>query len=202
MVDTMAELASRIRALRLRQQRTLLDVAKRCGFTVSLLSKIESGKTTPPLATLAKIAAALGTSLGNLLEARPEVSTVLTLAQKQSSQAATRTDKGYEFHLLAAERPDKIMQPFIFVAERGKIKPGTMSHAGEEFIHILEGRMRYRVGGTIHTLGRGDSLYFSSEEEHDLEPVTAKVKYLAVFVERPRRVTKATQTPRKKRSTS
>ena len=180
----MNELASRIRRLRLRQQRTLLDVAKRCGFTVSLLSKIESGKTTPPLSTLAKIAAALGVGLGHLIEGGQEDSTVVTQARQRAGRSVTLTDKGYGFHLLAAERANKIMQPFIFVAERGKIKQGALAHCGEEFIYVLDGRMRYFVGGTAHILGAGDSLYFSSEEEHDLEPLTAKVTYLAVFVER------------------
>jgi len=180
----MKELASRIRRLRLRQQRTLLDVARRCGFTVSLLSKIESGKTTPPLSTLAKIAAALGVGLGHLIEGGHEDSTVLTLARKRASRPVTLTDKGYGFHLLAAERANKIMQPFIFVAERGKIERGALAHCGEEFIYVLDGRMRYFVGKTAHIMGAGDSLYFSSEEEHDLEPLTAMVTYLAVFVER------------------
>lgn len=187
-------LSSRIRMLRLRQQRTLSDVAKRCGFTASLLSKIESGKTSPPIATLAKIAEALGVGLGNLLDGKQDSSTVLTLAQHRAVNLATETDKGYGFHLLAAERADKIMQPFIFVAERGRIKPGVMAHCGEEFVYVLEGRMRYSVGKITYSLGPGDSLYFSSEEEHDLEPVTAKVKYLAVFVERVQPVKKASPT--------
>jgi transcriptional regulator with XRE-family HTH domain len=194
----MNPLSSRIRALRLRQQRTLGDVAKRCGFTISLLSKIESGKTTPPVATLAKIASALGISLGNLLEDDRDAATVLTTASRRNAGVATRTDKGYEFYLLAAERANKIMQPLIFVAERGRIKPGAMAHCGEEFVYILEGRMRYRVGGTTYTLGPGDSLYFSSEEEHDLEPLTAKVKDLGVFTERSQPVQKPAPPKRKK----
>ena len=180
----MNSLPSRIRALRLRQQRTLSDIAKRCGFTVSLLSKIESGKTTPPVATLARIATALGVNLGSLIADSRNTSTVFNPAAQRAAGAATRTDKGYGFHLLAADRADKIMQPFVFVAERGKIKPGAMAHRGEEFVYVLEGRMRYAVGGTAHTMGPGDSLYFNSEEEHDLEPLTAKVRYLAVFADR------------------
>ncbi len=76
------------------------------------------------------------------------------------------------------------MQPFLFVAEKGKIQPGPMSHGGEEFVHVLSGRMRYHVGETTYTLGPGDSLYFDAEEKHDLEPITTQVRYLAVFVER------------------
>lgn len=177
-------IGSRIRALRLRQQRTLKDVARRCDFTVSLLSKIESGKTNPPVATLARIADALGVHLGDLLDGGREPATVFDAAEQRDARALTPTDKGYGFHLLAGERPEKLMQPFLFVAERGKVKKAAMAHGGEEFICVLEGRMNYRVGSTTYTLGPGDTLYFSSEEEHDLEPITARVKYLAVFAER------------------
>jgi len=180
----MSNLGSRIRRLRLSQQRTLSDVAKPCGFTVSLLSKIESAKISPPIATLSKIAFALGTSLGALLEEKQVSTTVLSLAKTRAKSGMTRTDKGYGFHLLAPDRVDKIMQPFIFVAEKGKVKQGTMAHCGEEFIYVLAGQMRYRVGDTTYTLGEGDSLYFSAEEEHDLEPITASVRYIGIFTER------------------
>jgi transcriptional regulator with XRE-family HTH domain len=178
------KLSSRLRALRLRQQRTLKDVSRQCGFTISLLSKIESGKTTPPLATLAKIAAALGVRLGDLLDEGSQTDTVLVPARRLRQTKPTRTDKGYAFHHLASGRADQLMQPFYFIAEKGKVKPGGMAHRGEEFVYVLSGRMRYRVGETTHTLGPGDSLYFSSEEEHDLEPLTAQVRYLAIFTER------------------
>ena len=180
----MSNLGSRIRKLRLSQQWTLSDISKPCGFTVSLLSKIESGKISPPVATLAKIASALGTTLGGLVEERQGVATVLSLAKDRSKSGVTRTDKGYGFHLLAGERAEKIMQPFIFVAEKGKVKQGTMAHCGEEFVYVLKGRMRYRVGDTTYTLGEGDSLYFSAEEEHDLDPITSSVLYLGIFTER------------------
>jgi len=180
----MEHLPARIRSLRRMQKRTLKDIADQCGFTVSLLSKIESGKSNPPVATLTRIAAALGVSLAELVESRAEDRTVFIPASKRGAHKASRTDKGYAFHLLAAERPAKLMQPFLFVAEQGKVKPGRMTHEGEEFIFVLEGRMRYHVGTGSHTLGPGDGLYFNAEEEHDLEPLTAKVRYLAVFAGR------------------
>jgi transcriptional regulator with XRE-family HTH domain len=179
----MNDLAARLRTLRRQQQRTLKDVAERCGFTTSLLSKIESGKTAPPVATLTKIAAALGTTLGDLVAARHNRATAVTRAETLAALPPTRTDKGYGFHLLAAERSGKAMQPFLFVAERGRVSSGAMSHRGEEFVFVLEGRMNYRVGAASYTLGPGDSVYFSSVEEHDLEPLTDTVRYLAVFTD-------------------
>lgn len=186
----MQKISSRIRNLRRRQQRTLKDIAERCGFTVSLLSKIESGKTNPPVATLEKIAQALGVSLNELFTDDQENATVHVLATKLKKRPLTRTDKGYGFRLLAAERADKIIQPILFVAEKGKVKPSPLSHSGEEFIYVLKGRMRYFIGDAAYTLGPGDSLYFNAEEDHDLDPITAKVEYLAVFAKRPEAITK------------
>ena len=173
-----SSIGGRIRTLRRRQQRLLRDVAGQCGFTVSLLSKIEAGKTSPPIATLTKIAAALGVTLSELVAEPRELAAVLTRAD---AAPLTRTDKGYAFRMLAAARGGKRMQPFYFVATRRGVRPGAMTHAGEEFVHVLSGRMRYRVGATTYTLGPGDSLYFDAVEEHDLEPITKAVEFLAVF---------------------
>jgi transcriptional regulator with XRE-family HTH domain len=181
----MKDIHSRIRTLRRLQNRTLKDIADSCGFTVSLLSKIESGKTTPPIATLQKIADALGVGLSDLLDSKNQKSSVLTKGQILHVQSPTITDKGYGFHVLASERNEKMMQPFLFVAEQGAIKPGPMSHSGEEFIYVLDGRMNYRVGDVTYTLGPGDSLYFDAEEDHDLEPITPTVRYLGLFTARP-----------------
>ncbi len=181
----MSQIPSRIRTLRRQQKRTLKEVATQCGFTESLLSKIESGKTNPPLATLTRIAVALGVSLSDLLDEARTTSTIFTPAAQLEAQDETRTAKGYGFHILAAARSGKVMQPFLFVAERNGVKSGALSHSGEEFVYVLEGQMRYRVGAITYTMGPGDSLYFDAEEEHDLEPITDTVRFLGLFTERP-----------------
>lgn len=182
----MQDLPQRIRTLRRFQRRTLKDISERCGFTVSLLSKIESGKTVPPLATLSRIANALGVSLGDLLEPQNEKAAIFTPAAAANTEEGwTRTDKGYTFRALAAERANKLMQPILFTARRGEIRPGPLSHSGEEYIQVLEGSMRYQVGAMSYTLNAGDSLYFNAEEEHDLEPLSEVVRFLAIFCDRP-----------------
>ena len=47
--------------------------------------------------------------------------------------------------------------------------------------YVVEGRMKYRVGVAEHQLGPGDSLYFSAVDEHDLEPLSARVVFLGIF---------------------
>lgn len=178
------ELGKRIKQLRKEQRRTQDDIAERCGFTVSLLSKIENGKTTPPVSTLVKIANALGVNVSDLLEERatggPSFSTGADLS---SSDKWIKTNKGYSFHAFASEFRDKKMQPFLFRAKKGEVKQHAFSHEGEEFIYMLEGRMKYKIGPIEYTLEPGDSIYFNSLEEHLLTPITEEAQYLAVFTE-------------------
>ena len=64
-IDT---LGRRIRKLRKMQERTLDSLAQEIGLTKGYLSKVETGRQTPPLATLSKLAKALGTDLAGLVE--------------------------------------------------------------------------------------------------------------------------------------
>jgi transcriptional regulator with XRE-family HTH domain len=178
-------LAARVRKLRVRQGWTLQRLADACGVTRSLLSKIENGRAAPSVATLTRLAAALGVPVSALLEEGGEATTVVARPGRGRGNGWTSTDKGYRFRPLCAERVEKLMQPLLFVAERGKVRGGALRHGGEEFIYVLEGRMRYRVGRSTHELGPGDALYFDAEEPHDLQPMTAMVKYLAVLAAPP-----------------
>ena len=55
------------------------------------------------------------------------------------------------------------------------------SHDGEEFMYVLDGRMRYWLAGTPHDLDPGDSIHFVSSTPHYLEnPGAEKVLILWV----------------------
>ncbi|TYP78915.1 helix-turn-helix domain-containing protein [Paenibacillus methanolicus] len=174
------ELGSKIRKLRKEQNRSLDDIAAACGFTKSLLSKIENGKSVPPIGTLIKIAEALGTKISVLLDDEDQNGTVYTTSEA-TVKKMVKTDKGYAFAAIAAERPEKLMQPFYFIAKKGKTGHNQHSHVGQEFIYVLEGTMVYNVGSESHTLAPGDSLYFDSVEKHAYTLVTDEVKYISVF---------------------
>ena len=174
-------LGPRLRRIRRQQGRTLEEIAQRCGCTRSLLSKIETGKSNPPIATLTRIAQALGRPVTDLLGDGPGEGAVFTPAD---GDALVRTDKGYHFRSLGGSAPGGRLQAYLFVARRGEVGGGALRHPGEEFIHVLSGSMRYRVGGRSFRLGPGDSLHFDADEDHDLDPISREVRYLAVFVDR------------------
>jgi transcriptional regulator with XRE-family HTH domain len=177
------DLGNKIKKLRTEQNRNLMDIANACGFSKSLLSKIENGKTIPPISTLVKIADALGTKVSILLDDQQRSGTIYTTKEASESKL-TKTEKGYSFFTFAVERGDKLMQPFLFISRKDEQdSKNVYSHNGEEFIFILEGEMRYKVGNSEYVLKPGDSLYFDSIEKHTLAPLTNEVKYVAVFTQ-------------------
>lgn len=183
MGDDPNRLGRSIRALRQRQGRTLREVAAACGFTVSLLSKIETGATSPPVATLSAIARALGVPVASLLEGGDGTAAhaVLDAAAARTPDRAQATDKGYRFFALAAGRGGTAMQAYLFSAERGQVKPSPLTHPGEELVMVQQGELRFRVGPAEYRLGPGDVLAFDAAVEHDMEPISASATWLAVF---------------------
>jgi transcriptional regulator with XRE-family HTH domain len=177
------EIGLKIRKLRKQQNRTLQDVADKCGFSKSLLSKIENGLVVPPVATLARIAEALGTKVSSLMEEGENDAAVFTQSEDIKKGPLVRTDKGYVFYSFANDFRDKKMQPCLFYGRKGEVIRHSVSHEGEEFIYMLEGRMKIKVGKVEYEMNPGDSLYFDSIEEHGMMPISDEVKYIDMFIE-------------------
>lgn len=178
---TELNIGNHVRRLRLEQHRTQQEIADLCSFTKSLLSKIESGKVIPPVATLVKIATALGTTVSALIEAGKSVETIYA-TNKEVEENIVKTERGYWIYPFATHHKKKKMQPFLFVARRGEVKEHHLTHAGEEFIYVIEGEMKVQVGRLQYHLQTGGSLYFNAAYEHQIIPVSKEVKYLDIFV--------------------
>lgn len=174
----------RILLLRLKQSRSQQEIAASAGISKSMLSKVETGVAMPAVATLSRIAAALGVPVSMLFDDTAAEHTVVTHWDKLMAGSPVVNDRGHNFRLIAAGRSQKALQPILFILEKGKVKKGGLRHGGEEFVFVLEGSMRYRVGKREALLGKGDSIYFDGEEEHECAPVTASVTYLAIFTNR------------------
>ena len=180
MADQKGRIGSHIRRLRRFQRLTLQNVADKCGFTRSLLSKIETGKTVPPMSTLVKIAGALNTNIASLMAEGDHLDCVFIPAK--SSEKPVPTESGYAVLPLAVEFKEKKMQPFIFTIRREDLSDKPNSHLGEEFIFVLQGSMEFRVGEKTYKMGPKDSVFFDSLREHYISKVlSVQVVYLNIF---------------------
>ena len=170
-----------IRQLRISQKKTVQDLADQSKLSKSMISKIENNKALPSIAALVKIATALGVKVSALIEADATISSEMTTALRAMDNLS-KTNKGYRIYPFAPNVPRKKMQPFLFTANKGEVKKHTLTHDGEEFLYVLQGSLKVKVGEMEHLLEVGDSLYFNSLEPHGIIPESDFVMYLDIFV--------------------
>lgn len=177
------EIGNRIRKIRSQQSRTIQEVANDCQCSKALLSKIENNRVVPAIATLAKIAKALGVKVSVLLEEGEDGGVAFTPNMLNQPTAFLATSKGYGIYAFAPHVINKKMQPVLIRACKGEVKSHSVHHEGEEFIYVLEGELKVHIGSVEYTLKPGESVYFETLNEHGVLPVTPLALYLDIFVE-------------------
>lgn len=172
-----------IRRLRESRGLSLTEVAARASLAKGTLSKVETARISSPISTLLAIAAALDVPLSRFFaesEGRP--SHVVTRRGKAPEISRGGSQYGYSYRALAMDMPDKIGEPFLLTVRPGD-RRGIFRHAGEEFIYMLSGRMRMRLGEDAVVLEAGDALYFDPNQDHSCEALDRKAaRFLCVFL--------------------
>ncbi|HET7875708.1 MAG TPA: XRE family transcriptional regulator [Methylomirabilota bacterium] len=164
----MATLGERIRALRAERQLQQRQLAEKAGLTPSMLSQIESGRLTPSLPTLGKIAGALGVPLASLFESKPDGR--LHITRRSEYPVVSFDGSSEKWHVLGAGLfQGKIRAVVSTLGPRGKgvktdkviIAPGQM-----KLFYVIEGKVTLHYNGDTHTLEAGDSAYLDGGIPH------------------------------------
>ena len=165
-------IGGKIRAIRQSKRLTLEDVSKRTGLSKALISRVENEQVSPPIATLLRIASALKVEISHFFsdESFPHKVTVVRhheVSSSRESMLIEGKDAGYSYELLAFKKDDKHMEPFIVkfdIRERAEVP--MQQHRGEEFLHLLEGKLEFFTNEETIILEKGDSIYFDSGLSH------------------------------------
>ncbi|EKD39268.1 MAG: XRE family transcriptional regulator [uncultured bacterium] len=187
MKDALASLdiGHQIRSLRNRRGLTLQDLADLTGLSKPNLSQIENNLVTPPIATLLKIATALGVSIGHFFQSDNQDSSMVVTRKADRYGVAKGphiSHIGYQYEPLAYPKVDKSMEPFVVnMEEREADAIVYNNHRGEEFLYVLEGRLEFRSGDNVVVLEEGDSLYFDSIVPHGYRGIGGPAKTLVVI---------------------
>ena len=161
----------KIRELRKKAGLVLQDLSDRTGLSKPLLSQVERGVVSPPIATLLKISKALSVNIGFFFQDNYLEEKVVLVRRDESkvidSRYFGREESGYYYEALAYKKSKKNMEPFLVEFKRKKPeKLSYFSHEGEEFIYLLEGTLEFRTENEQYVLNPGDSLYFESSIPH------------------------------------
>lgn len=161
----MSMLGRRFRTRRRAQELTLKDVARKTGFTEAYLSQVETGRASPSLAALRRMAAGYGLSLVELFaDESPGANTPVLRAQDRQRIVLNRG--GIVKELLVARQGDKRMEPCCITIKPGGGSGGQYDHAGEDFGVVLSGILELTVETTVFRLRKGDAFYFRSTRLH------------------------------------
>ncbi|MET8569265.1 XRE family transcriptional regulator [Streptomyces sp. NPDC004783] len=152
--------APQLRALRRRAGLTLEAAARAAGLSPAHLSRLETGQRQPSLPMLLALARVYGTTVSALLgETAVDRDAVVRAADMEPTVAG-----GWTYW--QAGGSGRGMQ-----ALRVRVPHGTQGdivrvHPGEEWLHVLRGRLRLRLGDAVHVLGPGDGAHFDSLTPH------------------------------------
>jgi len=158
-----SDIGRRLRSLRHAAGKTLEQVAADMGMTSSTLSTLERTSQGVSFKTLHDLADYYGTTVSRLSgEERDDVPALIRSGEWRAWPATT---PGVTVQLLAEGRT--MMDCHRFVLAPGAASEGAYRHEGEEFIHVLAGRLELVLDSDqFFDLLPGDSLYFKSRRYH------------------------------------
>lgn len=151
------QIVQNIKQIRQNKKLSLERLAKLTGLTKGYVSKIENSCKAPPFSTLTKIANALDTDVSVLIAENSETPEDLNLCIVRKNERkevfARGTLYGYHYVALAYKKIGKNMEPYII--EPAFEEKGAFSHAGEEFMYVLEGTHGFVYDSKKYMLNTG-----------------------------------------------
>ena len=152
---------------------SLAEVAKRTGISASTLSRLESGERRVTIDFLERIAGALGTTAAAVLAdaAREDRLLVPTPTVKLAG--------GLTGIVLRVEDDGRSLLR-VHVPVR-KSMNNTAVHPGAEWLHVLRGRLRLRVGDREVALDPGQTAQFDTSLPHAFGGIARPADILSRF---------------------
>jgi DNA-binding transcriptional MerR regulator/quercetin dioxygenase-like cupin family protein len=154
-------LGARLRRTRLERKLSLAKVAGACGVSIGFLSAIERGQMSASVGTLRRLARFYNLNILALFEPSEGNPHRVQLKERKVLEAGP----GVRMELLAWG--NAVMEPHLFRIAPGAGSGEAYAHDGEEFLHVIRGRLDITLnGGTLYKLAEGDSFYFESNTPH------------------------------------
>jgi transcriptional regulator with XRE-family HTH domain len=180
-----AAIGTQVRALRKRTDITVQDLATQAGLSISMLSKIENGQTSPSLATLQALSTALNVPLSTFFAKFDEKRDATYVRSGKGLLIERRgTRSGHQYQLLGhSVSSDVGVEPYLITLTDEADPYPVFQHEGVEFIYMISGEVGYRHADKTYVLKKGDSLFFDASAPHGPEDLRKiPMQYLSIIV--------------------
>ncbi|MFE6359040.1 helix-turn-helix domain-containing protein [Streptomyces sp. NPDC057806] len=160
MIDPLVErIATRIRAERERRRWTLAQLADASGVSRAMINRIERGESNPTAVVLGKLSAAFRISVASLLaqaEEPPAQTQAVGVRRRADDAEWTDPQTGYRRRQITSPRfPAEIAEIHLPPGARVPYPAAAFAFL-HQLVWVLEGRLTFEDGDTVHDLGAGD----------------------------------------------
>jgi len=164
------QIAERIRKIRKIKGMTLEQLGEKIGISRGMLSRLETNRSSPPIATLSKIAQGLEVPISLFFEesgSTTEQKYTVTRRNKRKQVVRRGSDIGFTYYKFNKPQSLYLIEAFTMKhpPDKNKIK-ALFDHPGEEFILVLKGVIELVCGEENIRLETGDAIHFDPSIPH------------------------------------
>jgi len=182
--DVIETISRRIQARRRERRLSLDQLSARAGVSKGMLVQIERGATNPSIATLCKVAAALGSSVADLVDApgRSQARVVPAPAPR----VLWKGPKGGTATLLVGSTGPDMLELWTWELRPGERYNAIAHPAGtQELLHVVQGRLALIVDTVSFVVAAGQSASAVTDRPHTYQCMGARpVRFTMVVAER------------------
>ena len=158
-------IARSLRQIRGARDLTLDQLAKNAGVSKAMLVQIEQARTNPSIATLCRIANALGVTVSRFVENAEEPA--VRLIRSSDAVALWRGSMGGAGKLFVGLDTPSLLEVWHWTLGSGEGHDGIAHPAGtREVLYILEGELTLSAGSTRYRAAATDVLVFQADRPH------------------------------------
>ena len=159
------DIAGAVRARRLAAGLTMRELAARAGMSQPFLSNLENSRAMPSIATLYKIANALGVSPREFL---PDARSRAQLVRHGEGATGPVSDEpGSATTRVVSGAPGRLVDAHTYVAPPGAPMGDWFEHDGEDLLYVVRGALRVELGdGQTFDLEARDVLWYEGSVPH------------------------------------
>ena len=183
MQDDFTQIPRRIKELREILEIDASQVAGDTAIPLETYLKYESGELDIPISVLYKIAARLGVDATVLLTGEDPRMDTASVCRRGKGVKIERYP-GYEFSSLAYNFRGRTIEPLLVYLDPSKKAAAPVSHSGQEFNYVIEGKVKVTVGRSEYVLETGDSVYFDAGLPHGQAAVEGPAQFITIIQEK------------------
>lgn len=157
-------MGGRIREIRRRDNVTLRALAEASGVSESFVSQVERGIANPSMASLSRIADALGTNIASLFSGADTAGSMVRAGERKRMAHPVGSNEDY-LVTPASAKTMQIIYSFVAAGEGSGEEPYAHA-ADEECVVVLTGQLTVGVGDDTFELSAGDALMLDPRSPH------------------------------------